>query len=109
MRAHTIATLKTILTIGTRPREFNLAEAEPLTAPLPLEWLEQALQRRSKSDFSNNTVLFEADSAAIFSSAFDRISRAMSMAWGESDSRDRGLRSWSLSERNQRGKEDAER
>lgn len=69
-----------MLTIGTRPREVDLAEAAPFAAPFDLEWLEQALQRRSKSDFSNNTVLLEADSAAIFSSALDRISRAMSTA-----------------------------
>lgn len=77
-----IAALVIMLTIGTRPREFDLAEAEPFTAPFTLEWLEQALQRRSKSDFSNRTVLFEADNAAIFSSAFDRMSRAISTLSG---------------------------
>lgn len=75
------ATLRIVLTIGTRPREL-LGLAAPLAVGFGLEWLEQALQRRSKSDFSNKTVLLEAERAAIFSNALDRMSRAMSTgAW----------------------------
>lgn len=67
----------TRLTIGTPPRGCDLMDEEPLAPLFDLAWLEQALHRRSRSDFSNKAVGFEADSAAIFSSARERISRAI--------------------------------
>lgn len=63
--------------MGSRPRDGDLADAEPLRAVLPLAWLEHALHRRSRSDLSKSPVGFEAESAAILSSALDRMSRAM--------------------------------
>ena len=63
--------------MGIRPRDGAFFESGPFVAPLPSAWLGQALQRRSRSDLSKGAVDFEAESAAIRSSALERMSRAM--------------------------------
>lgn len=70
------------LTMGTRPRDGGFLASVPFTTVFPVAWLGQALQRRSRSDFSNNTVVFAADSAAIRSNAFERMSRPMASEIG---------------------------
>lgn len=63
--------------MGTPPKGCDLTDAVPFAPPFPLVWLEHALHRRSRSDFSKRTEGLEAESAAIFSSARERMSRDM--------------------------------